>query len=426
MKKQISKIESSTAFREVPYMGVIWVVAEAMKLGFYNGNPEWSNLGQGQPEVGEMDGAPPRITSFNIEPTDQAYGPLSGSQQLREAIAEHYNRIYRKKADSKYTADNVSVCMGGRLALTRVFAAFGKIRLGYKNPEYTAYQDMMKYHTAKVTSIQIPTSQKNSFDIPASQFKKTIEKYKLNAYLMSNPCNPTGNVVSGENLKTYVKTASKTNCALIMDEFYSHFIYSGKNPGKGPVSSAEFVQDVNKDPVLIIDGLTKSFRYPGWRMGWIIGPKNIIENINRAASAIDGGPSQPMTRAALQVLKKEYADKETNALRKVFNKKKNSMLKELSDAGIEILEPKGTFYLWGNISKLPSPINKAERFFFEALKHKVMTVPGYYFDVQTNSKKKSDFTDWIRFSYGPDEKNMIAGLSRLTKMINSFRKKKVL
>ncbi len=86
---------SQGPFREVPYMGVIWVVAEAMKLGFYNGHPDWANLGQGQPEIGEMEGAPPRINSFKIEPQDHAYGHLGGSQELRQKIADHYNRLYR-------------------------------------------------------------------------------------------------------------------------------------------------------------------------------------------------------------------------------------------------------------------------------------------------------------------------------------------
>ena len=75
--------ERKSALRDIPFMGVIWVVDEAMKLGFYNGHPDWSNLGQGQPEVGEINGAPPRITNFSIEPTDQAYGPINGMGELR-------------------------------------------------------------------------------------------------------------------------------------------------------------------------------------------------------------------------------------------------------------------------------------------------------------------------------------------------------
>ncbi len=426
-QKTQKRDSSNGAFRDVPYMGVIWVVAEAMKLGYYNGNPEWANLGQGQPEIGEIEGAPQRIISFDIEPRDQAYGPLGGSQELREKIAEHYNRLFRKKHSSKYTAENVSIAMGGRLVLTRIFASLDKIRLGYKTPDYTAYEDMINYQKGHVTPVQIPTSRKNAFDIPANEFERTIKKYKLDAYLISNPCNPTGNVIEGDDLKTYVQAASKNNCTLILDEFYSQFIFEKGKPGKRPVSAAEYVDDVNKAPVILIDGLTKSFRYPGWRIGWAVGPKNMIDILNRAASAIDGGPSQPMTRAAIKVLQENYAAKETTALRKVFSRKRNIMIEALTKSGIECLpQVKGTFYIWGNISNLPKPINTAERFFFEALKHRVMTVPGYFFDIQPGKKKKakSDFDGWVRFSFGPPEYNIIAGLDRLTTMIKSFSKKK--
>ena len=98
---------SASAFpmiRPVPYMGVIWVVHEASKLGFWNGHPDWCNLGQGQPEVGEMEGAPPRIRDVHLAESDQAYGPLGGSQEIREAIAATYNRQYRKGMKSQYTA----------------------------------------------------------------------------------------------------------------------------------------------------------------------------------------------------------------------------------------------------------------------------------------------------------------------------------
>ncbi len=67
----MEEIEIS-ALRQIPFMGVIYVVDEAMKLGFRNGHPDWCNLGQGQPEVGEMEGAPPRITEIRVEPSDHA------------------------------------------------------------------------------------------------------------------------------------------------------------------------------------------------------------------------------------------------------------------------------------------------------------------------------------------------------------------
>ena len=143
------------ALRQVPYMGVIHVVAEAMKLGFTNGDPDWCNLGQGQPEVGEMAGAPPRITSVEMKPEDAAYGPLEGTGELREAVAAHYNRLYRHGKESQYTAANVSVASGGRLALTRAVAALGHVRVGYPTPDYTAYQDMIETHLARLAPVLV-------------------------------------------------------------------------------------------------------------------------------------------------------------------------------------------------------------------------------------------------------------------------------
>lgn len=415
--------KTKSAFREVPYMGVVSAVAEASKLGFYNGNPDWSNLGKGQPEIGEIEGAPPRIDTIKIETKDYQYGPLGGIEELREAIANHYNRLFRKDKDSKYTAENVSVTMGGRLALSRVFATLDKVRLGFQNPDYTAYEDLMNYHLGKITPVPIATLPEFNFRIPSSDFKNVVKENELDAYLFSNPCNPTGNVIQGEDLKTYLDAARNENCALISDEFYSHFIFDGENPASGPVSSAEFVNNVNEDPVVIIDGLTKSFRYPGWRLGWVIGPKTVIDNINRAASAMDGGPSQPIQKAAIQVLAPEYATQETIAVRKLFSYKRNYMLKRLKEIGIQFSPvSKGTFYVWADISNLPEPINTAEKFFREALKYNVLTIPGYFFDISPNSAKESSpFNQHLRLSYGPSYDNLKMGLDRLSEMIESFK-----
>ena len=95
-------------------MGVIFVVHEAMKRGFVNDHPDWSNLGQGQPEVGPMDGAPERFTDVHIEPQNHAYGYVP---ELREVVAAHYNRLYRKGMKSQYTAENLCIAQGGTVKL---------------------------------------------------------------------------------------------------------------------------------------------------------------------------------------------------------------------------------------------------------------------------------------------------------------------
>ncbi|MCI0656396.1 MAG: aminotransferase class I/II-fold pyridoxal phosphate-dependent enzyme, partial [Acidobacteria bacterium] len=155
--------EKNGPFREIPFMGVIYVVAEAMKLGFRNGHPDWCNLGQGQPEVGPMAGAPPRIEHVDLEPSDHAYGPLEGLDELRQAIAEHYNRLYRKGKRSRYTAANVAVAQGGRLALSRAMTILGEVNLGYQLPDYSAYEDMLNLHLSRCTPIPVPVPESDGF-----------------------------------------------------------------------------------------------------------------------------------------------------------------------------------------------------------------------------------------------------------------------
>jgi len=122
------------------------------------------------------------------------------------------------------------------------------------------------------------------------------------------------------------------------------------------------------------------------------------------------------------VLDPDYADQETAALRNVFSRKRNIMLKSLRKMGIICtVEPESTFYIWTDISQLPKPINNANEFFFAALEKKVMTVPGHFFDVNPGKLRgDSQFNQCVRFSFGPPEDNMVMGLERLEKLIKSY------
>lgn len=419
--------DSLGALRQVPYMGVIHVVAEAVKLGFSNGHPDWCNLGQGQPEVGEMAGAPPRILKCELDPSDCAYGPLEGTDELRQAIADYANRLYRQGCSSQYGPKNVAVASGGRLALTRLMAALKAGNVGYQLPDYTAYEDMLATHASRLNPIPIWGREEDGFLVKAEQVAAASDEHGIGSYLFSNPTNPTGQVLAGEALEDLVRLARDRSITLISDEFYSHFIYAPSEdgqahvPGAGPVSAARYVEDVERDPVLIFDGLTKNHRYPGWRVGWTLGPALMIEAMARTASAIDGGPSRVAQRAAMEALEPDRADQETHALREVFCAKRNLMVERLKAMGVRFAsEPTGTFYCWGDLSALPAPFNDGVAFFERALQHKVMTVPGEYFDVDPRKERHGDspYKQWMRFSFGPPMDNMVLGLDRLQAMLD--------
>ena len=113
-------------FRQVPRTGVIYVTSEASKLGYRSGAADWCNLGQGQPETGPLPGSPQRRHALEISLDDQEYAPVAGVLELREAVAELYNRLYRRDRASKYTWENVCVSGGGRTSLTRAVASLAR------------------------------------------------------------------------------------------------------------------------------------------------------------------------------------------------------------------------------------------------------------------------------------------------------------
>ncbi len=412
--------------RYVPYMGVIWTVNEASKLGFYNGHPDWCNVGQGQPEVGTIEGAPDRIESLKLQPSDAAYGPVGGTLEVREAIADWVNRTYRKGM-SQYTAENVSFACGGRLALTRLYSIFKDgARIAYKNPDYTAYEDYLYPLRHNCELIELRAEEKDGFTVPVERFENFMHDVRPNAFVFSNPCNPTGQVIKDEAMDRYINAARKENCLLGADEFYATFSYNEDgSPAEKAVSALPYVKDINRDPVIVFDGLTKGFRYPGWRAGWAIGPKYLIEMINRAASAVDGGPSTMVQRGVIEELAEGHAEAELLATRKEFAVKRKMMMEGLAELGIHTPanQPLGTFYLWASIENLPGKLSDADYFFHACLQKKVITVPGHFFDVRPFRVRPTNepYRHWVRFSYGPNRQTIKTALERIAQVIAEHR-----
>jgi aspartate/methionine/tyrosine aminotransferase len=410
-------------FRDVPHAGVGYVMAEAAKLGFTNGAAGWCNFGQGQPEVGPIDGAPKRIETCQWTQSDQAYGPAAGIAALRQAVADHYNRLYRGGHHSKYHAENVAIAAGGRLSLARLFAALGPVRLGYRTPEYAGYEEMLASHAHRLTPVRVTTRSEDGYTLCGSRFAATLAEHRLDAFLLSNPCNPTGQLLDAATMRGYLAAARHHSSVLLLDEFYSQFIYNADGSAADqPVSAARVIDDVEADPVLLIDGLTKGFRYPGWRLSWTVGPARIIEQITRVASAIDGGPATTVQRAALDVLEPAYADQETYAVRATFARKRTLMLHGLASIGIKVPHPpRGAFYVWGDIGALPDSLRDADAFFEAALRQRVVTVPGRCFDVNPAGAREpeADYRRWVRFSFGPSADNLQLGLARLRELVQS-------
>ena len=414
---QSDTLNPPDAFRPVPRTGVIYVMTEAMRRGFHMNHPDWCNLGQGQPDTGELPGAPPRREAISISPVDQDYAPVGGMWELREAVASLYNELLRKGMPSRYSAENVSISGGGRVSLTRACAAVGQINLGHFLPDYTAYEELLDMFR-RFTPIPILLDPERGYDFSLDQLRREILGRGLGAILMSNPCNPTGKLVGGDELQRWVSVARELDCTLMLDEFYSHYIWKGDDP---IVSAARYVEDVDRDPVVIFDGLTKNWRYPGWRVTWTVGPKQVIDAVTSAGSFLDGGGSAPMQRAAADLLTLDHVQRETEALRSAFQTKRDLLLDRLGALGVRFdRTPDGTFYAWGDLSHLPESINTGEAFFRAALERKVITVPGAFFDVdpgQRRGGRPSRFRHHMRFSFGPELERVQTACDRLAELV---------
>lgn len=413
-------------FRQVPRTGVIYVMHKATQRGFHYDNPDWANLGQGAPETGPLPGAPPRIEQININPARHEYGPITGQIALRQKVADLYNTLYRQGRSSQYTYENVSISGGGRVALTRLAAALGNINMGHFLPDYTAYEELLGVFKA-FTSIPILLDSEDGYHIPYERLKREILGRGLKALLASNPCNPTGQLVEGAKLQQWVYLARKYRCAFILDEFYSHYIYNElprpDDTMPKMVSAAAHVEDVNEDPVILVDGLTKNWRYPGWRISWTLGPKRVIEAVASAGSFLDGGPNNPMQHDVIRLLEPDLVLQETVATQRVFRAKRDYMLGRLRKLGIQVeAEPAGTFYFWANLSNLPEPLNDGMYFFDAGLEERVITVPGVFFDVNPERRREyARYRNYVRISFGPEMETLTRGLDGLERLINKYQ-----
>lgn len=409
-----------TAFRRVPRTGVIFVSTEAQQRGYHTGATDWCNLGQGQPETGPLPGAPARVQQVSIDVDDQEYAPVPGLWELREAVAAFYNRRYRRGLPSQYTAENVSISGGGRTSLTRAAAALGQINLGHFLPDYTAYEELLDIFRL-FSPIPILLEDEAGYEFSVDSLRREILGRGLGAILLSNPCNPTGKVVAGDELAAWVQTSRELDCALLIDEFYSHYVWHDA----GPVSAARYVEDVDRDPVVIFDGLTRNWRYPGWRITWTVGPRSVIEGVASAGSFLDGGGSRPLQRAAARLLEAEIADEEAAAIAKSFREKRDQALVRAKGMGLGISrEPEGTFYLWASVAGLPPAISDGMSFFRAALEEKVIVVPGEFFDVNPGKRRSgrpSRFRQHVRLSFGPEASEVMEGLDRLERIIRAAK-----
>ena len=302
------------------------------------------------------------------------------------------------------------------MSLTRAVSALGRVNLGHFLPDYTAYEELLDIFRM-FTPIPIMLEPERGYAFDADALHHEVTGRGLGAVLLSNPSNPMGRVIAGDELQAWVHTCRSLDCALLVDEFYAHYVWDS-----APVSSAAFVEDVDVDPVVLFDGLTKNWRYPGWRVTWTVGPKSVIESVSSAGSFLDGGGARPLQRRAVELMTPQLADAEAAAIQARFAPKRALMVEGARRLGLRVdSEPAGTFYVWASTRELPEPLRDGMKLFHAALDEQVIVVPGEFFDVNPGKRRRgSRFSEYVRLSFGPEQDVLTKGLEGLQRAIDRF------
>ncbi|GAA99921.1 uncharacterized protein L969DRAFT_46145 [Mixia osmundae IAM 14324] len=406
----------------VPSTGVLYVTERATANGFSPSDKTWCNAGQGAPETGPLEGDPGRIDQIDLRPFGDEvheYAPTTGSTALREAVANLYNVQYRQGKSSQFTAANVAIVPGGRAGLTRLSSIIGDIYCVYSTPEYSAYSDLLSVFK-KLIPVATSLREEDAYKLNPSKLREQMREVGATVAMLSNPRNPTGQVVDDEDLQELVSMSEEDDVTLILDEMYSHYMYT-KEEGYS-CSAARYIDDVDSTNIIIVNGLTKSWRYPSWRCCWIVGSKELISALGHCGSYLDGGTSGIIMAAALPLLEPSRVQQDCIALQRHFKAKRDYVLKRLHDMGLGVTHPPvATFYIWLNLKNLPAPLDSGLVFFEECLKRKAIVVPGVFFDINPSNRRRladSPCHHFVRISYGPPLKQLEMALDAMEQLLH--------
>ena len=361
------------------------------------GEPDWDSFEVAKTEAIE-----------SIKKGFTKYVPSNGIDELRKAITDGLKTDF----GFDYSPDQVSVTAGGKFsifALLHVLIDKGDEVL-IPAPYWVSYPDMTEL--AEGTSVIVPSTEKTGFKITAKDLESKItEKSKL--LILNSPSNPTGSVYSKEELKSLAEVLKKHPKIFVMsDDIYNKLVFS--ESGLAP-QILEVAPEL-KERVIIINGASKTYSMTGWRIGWAIGPQNIISAMTKYQSQSVSCANSITQRATFKALVE--GDKELKVVQKKLIERKNFAIEELKKVkDVSIYNPDGAFYLWINISKCLGKKFKnqnvsSSRDFCALLleDQKVITVPGIEFGMD----------GYIRLSFAIEAKRMTEAFTRMNNFIQNL------
>ena len=318
--------------------------------------------------VGEPDYATPwHISEAAVKSLERGftmYTSNSGMLELRQEavryIKEHCDVSYDPNTEILIT---VGVSEAMDLSMRAVLDPGEEVIV--PEPYYVAYPSCVIMAAGK--PVFVPTRQEDGFEIDAADIEKKITR-KTKAIFLGYPSNPTGAVMPREKLQAIADVAEKHNLLVISDEIYARLTYGAEHTCFSSLPGA-------RERTILLGGFSKAWAMTGWRVGWAMGPKEILAAMTKIHQyTIMSAPTMSQV-AALEALKTGVSD--VNDMVEDYNRRRLIIVKGLNDVGLPCHEPKGAFYAFPNIT---STGMTSEVFSEELLKEeRVAVVPGSAF-----------------------------------------------
>ena len=367
---------------------------------------------QGRPVIGFGAGEPDFPTpDYIVEAAAAAtrvvanhrYTPTPGLPDLRDAI------VAKTKRDSNYeiTVDQVLVTNGGKQAVYQAFATI--INEGDEvllpAPYWTTYPECIKL--AGGVSVEVFADETQNYLVSVEQLE-AARTPKTKAILFCSPSNPTGSVYSPAQVKAIGEWALKNNIWVISDEIYEHLLYDGASAPSMPVMVPGLA-----DTCIILNGVAKTYAMTGWRVGWMIGPKDVIKAATNLQSHLTSNVSNVSQRAAIAALTGDL--KAVHAMGEAFNRRRALIVGLLNEIpGFVCPTPTGAFYVYPSVKGVlgktirgKTPTTSAELATLLLEEVEVAAVPGEAFGP----------SGYLRFSYATSDADIVEGIGRIKKLI---------
>ncbi|MBW8172400.1 pyridoxal phosphate-dependent aminotransferase [Ornithinimicrobium sp. Arc0846-15] len=360
-------------------------------------------FGAGEPDFPTPDYIVAAAVAAAQDPVNHRYSPAGGLPALKQAIVD------KTKRDSGYEVEpaNVLVTNGGKQAVYNTFAALldpgDEVIL--PAPYWTTYPEAIKL--AGGQAVEVFAGDDQGYLVTVEQLEATRTD-RTKVLLFCSPSNPTGAVYSAEQVEAIGRWALANNIWVVTDEIYEHLLYDGVTSPSMPVAVPDLA-----DTCVVLNGVAKTYAMTGWRVGWMIGPKDIIMAATNLQSHATSNVANMSQRAAIAALQGSL--EAVDEMKLAFDRRRNTMVSMLNEIdGVNCPVPHGAFYVYPNVQGVlgktirgKTPQTSAELATLILEEAEVAVVPGEAFGP----------SGYLRLSYALGDTDLAEGVGRLQALL---------